>query len=303
MAAEGTLAGRTLLITGAARGLGAATARLAAARGARLSLVGLEPDELERVAAECGPDAAFFEADITDPDALEAAVAGTRERFGGLDAVLANAGIAVSGMVRSLPPGAFEKVVEVNLIGAYRTVRACLPALIERRGYVLGVASIAAAAHPPGMASYAASKAGVEGFLNATRQEVEHLGVDVGVAYFPWLATDLVSGGDEHPAFAFFRSHLRSPFDKTYPVEMAAEALARGLERRSKRVAVPGWVRAALIARGVLNQFAERDARQWGAELDRRYQEELRERGEAATRPIGAGGEAVAEADAVRARR
>ena len=125
----------------------------------------------------------------------------------------------------------------------------------------------------------------------------------MGVAYFPWLATDLVSGADEHPAFAFFRSHLRSPFNKAYPVDIAAEALTRGLERRTKRVAAPGWVRAALIARGLLNQVAERDAREWAAELDRRYQEELEERGEAATRPVGAGGEAVAEADAVKSRR
>ncbi|HEV7364057.1 MAG TPA: SDR family oxidoreductase [Solirubrobacteraceae bacterium] len=296
MARGGSLAGQTVLITGAARGIGAATARLAAERGARLSLVGLEPEELERVAAECGPEAVWFEADITDSDALDAAVSGTVERFGGLDALLANAGIAVGGMVRSLPPGAFEKVVEVNLIGAYRTVRACLPALIERRGYSLTVASIAAAAHPPGMASYAASKAGVEAFNNALRQEIHHLGVEVGVAYFPWLETDLVSGAEEHPAFAFFRSQLTPPFNKTYPVEIAAQALARGLERRTKRVAAPGWVRGALLARGVLNQFAERDARKWGAELDRMYQQELEEQGEAAARPVGAGGEAAARA-------
>jgi NAD(P)-dependent dehydrogenase (short-subunit alcohol dehydrogenase family) len=300
MPASEFLAGKRLLITGAARGIGAATARLAAARGARLSLVGFEPEELERVARECGPETVWYEADITDSDALDAAVAETTDRLGGLDLLLANAGIAVGGMVRSLPPGSFEKVIDVNLIGAYRTVRACLPPLMETRGYVLGVASIAAAAHPPGMASYAASKAGVEGFLNALRQEIEPFGVDVGVAYFPWLATDLVSGGDEHPAFAFFRSHLRSPFSKTYPVEIAAEALTRGLERRRRRVAVPGWVRAALLARDVINRTAERDARKWMVELDRMYQDELRAEGEAAARPVGAGGEAVAEADAAR---
>ena len=296
MAKGRSLAGQTVLITGAARGIGAATARLVAERGARLSLVGLEPEELERVAAECGPEAVWFEADVTDSDALDAAVSGTVERFGGLDALLANAGIAAGGMVRSLPPGAFEKVVEVNLIGAYRTVRACLPALSERRGYSLTVASVAAAAHPPGMASYAASKAGVEALNNALRQEVHHLGVEVGVAYFPWLATDLVSGGEEHPALAFLRSQLSSPFNRTYPVEIAAEALVRGLGRRSKRVAVPGWVRGALLARGVLNQIAERDARKWGAELDRMYRQELEEQGEAAARPVGPGGEAAARA-------
>src|SRR2546430_10610926 len=197
MAANGSLNGKAILITGAARGIGAATARLAATRGARLSLVGLEPEELERVATECGPETAWFEADITDPDALEAAVSGTIERFGGLDALVANAGIAAGAPVRITPPGAFEKVIEVNLIGAYRTIRACLPALLERRGYSLTVASVAAVAHAPGMAGYAASKAGVEALNNALRQELHHLGVDVGVAYFPWLDTDLVSGAEE----------------------------------------------------------------------------------------------------------
>jgi len=86
--------------------------------------------------------------------------------------------------------------------------------------------------------------------------------------------------------------------DDANNVEIAAQALARGLERRTKRVAVPGWVRGALLARGVLNQIAERDAHQWGAELDRMYQQELEEHGEAATRPVGAGGEAVTEAAA-----
>jgi NAD(P)-dependent dehydrogenase (short-subunit alcohol dehydrogenase family) len=95
-----TVRGRTVLITGAARGLGAETARRVAARGANVALVGLEPDELERVAAQCGRNAAWFECDVTDPDALSGAVAGAVERFGGIDVVMANAGIAPIGMVR-----------------------------------------------------------------------------------------------------------------------------------------------------------------------------------------------------------
>ena len=92
--AEWTTRGKTVLITGAARGLGAETARRVAARGANVALVGLEPEELERVAAQCGANAAWFECDVTDVDALERAVAGTVERFGGIDVVMANAGIA-----------------------------------------------------------------------------------------------------------------------------------------------------------------------------------------------------------------
>jgi NAD(P)-dependent dehydrogenase (short-subunit alcohol dehydrogenase family) len=178
MGRAGTLAGKAVLITGAARGIGAATARLAAERGARLSLVGLEPEELERVAAQCGPDAIWFEADITDSAALDAAVSGTVERFGGLDALVANAGIATGGPVRITPPGAFEQVIEINLIGNYRTLRACLPALLARRGYSLTVASVAAIAHAPGMAAYAASKAGAEALI--FEQEIEAAARPVG---------------------------------------------------------------------------------------------------------------------------
>ena len=92
--ADWTTRGKTVLITGAARGLGAETARRVAARGANVALVGLEPEELERVAAQCGTNAAWFECDVTDTEALERAVAGTVERFGGIDVVMANAGIA-----------------------------------------------------------------------------------------------------------------------------------------------------------------------------------------------------------------
>src|SRR5688500_8207238 len=131
------LRGKTVLITGAARGIGAESARRAAAAGANVALVGLEPQELERVAAQCGSNAADFECAVTDWDALERAVEGALERFGGIDVVMANAGIAPAGMTRSIDPRAFERTVEVNLMGVWRTVRTCLPHVIERRGYVL----------------------------------------------------------------------------------------------------------------------------------------------------------------------
>src|SRR6478735_5355514 len=99
------ISGQVVFITGAARGIGATAAK---------QLVGLEPDELAQVAAACGPDAAWFEADVTDSAAIEAAVQGTVERFGGIDVVIANAGIATGGSVRAIDPAAWERVVEVN---------------------------------------------------------------------------------------------------------------------------------------------------------------------------------------------
>src|SRR5919198_4251874 len=200
--------GKTVLITGAARGVGAESARQLAARGARLALVGLEPEELARVAEQCGPEAAAFEADVTDTAALEHAVEAAVERFGAIDVVMASAGISPTGMVRSIDPAAFERTLEINLLGVWRTVRACLPHVIERRGYVLVVASLAAATHSPGMAAYAASKAGVEAFADSLRVELAHLGVDVGVGYFSWIDTGMVAGADAHPAVGFARARL-----------------------------------------------------------------------------------------------
>src|SRR5690348_11436761 len=108
------LAGRSVLITGAARGIGAALARQAAARGARVALVGLEPDRLAAVADELGPEHLWVECDVTDADALAAAVSRTVETFGGLDAVVANAGIAPLTTVMTSSPRALSRTIEVN---------------------------------------------------------------------------------------------------------------------------------------------------------------------------------------------
>jgi len=292
-----TVRGRTVLITGAARGLGAETARRVAARGANVALVGLEPDELERVAAQCGRNAAWFECDVTDPDALEGAVAGAVERFGGIDVVMANAGIAPIGMVRSTDPAAFERTIEVNLLGVWRTVRACLPHVIERRGYVLVIASLAAAVHGPGMAAYSASKAGAEAFANSLRTEVRHLGVDVGVGYFHFIDTDMVRGGDAHPAMGALRAEAPPPFNKTYPLSMGGQAIADGIEGRRRWVVVPGWVKALLVLRTALAPVFERGAAESAATADAAFAADVENRGvAAASRPVGAGGEAASEA-------
>jgi NAD(P)-dependent dehydrogenase (short-subunit alcohol dehydrogenase family) len=290
-----SLQGKTVLITGGARGIGAESARRLAARGARISLVGLEPELLEQVAAECG-DAAWFAADVTDRDALQGAVDGTVERFGGIDVVMANAGIGAGGTVRTMDADAWERVIEVNLLGVVRTVRACLPHVIERRGYVLPVASIAAAIHTPGMSAYAASKAGVEAFGNSLRGEVAHLGVGVGVAYFSWIDTEMVRGADENPATKFMRSKLRGPAGKTYPVSEAGEAVAEGIAQRARRVIVPRNFRSLLLLRMFVARLTEQSSRRDVPEFVRMMEAEAQRRGSEASQPVGAGGRADAEA-------
>jgi NAD(P)-dependent dehydrogenase (short-subunit alcohol dehydrogenase family) len=289
-----TTRGKTVFITGAARGLGAETARRVAARGANVALVGLEPEELERVAAQCGANAAWFECDVTDTEALERAVQGTLDRFGGIDVVMANAGIAPVGMTRSTDPEAFERTIEVNLLGAWRTVRACLPHVIERRGYVYITASMAAATHAPGMAAYAASKAGVEAFGDALRGEVKYLGVDVGVGYFGFIDTDMVRGADAHPAIGTLREQVGGPLGKTYPLSKAGKAIADGIEGRKRWIVVPGWARALIFARTFIQPLIERRSQEHVEEVDMAFMQDIEERGlAAASGPVGPGGEAA----------
>ncbi|MFB9236481.1 SDR family oxidoreductase [Plantactinospora siamensis] len=247
------LSGRVILVTGAARGIGEHTARLAARRGARLALVGLEPRRLAGLADALGPQHAWFPADVTDQAALTAAVRGTLDRFGRIDAVLANAGVANRGTVATGDIEALARTVEINLIGVMRTAAATAEALIASRGYLLLVSSAAAFAAMPGMAAYCASKAGVEQFGNALRLELAHHRVSVGTAHMSWVDTDLVRDAKEDlPAFRATLARLPWPFGATTSVEACAEAFVRAIERRQRRVYVPAGLAAAQAVRSLL---------------------------------------------------
>jgi NAD(P)-dependent dehydrogenase (short-subunit alcohol dehydrogenase family) len=282
------IAGQSILVTGAAHGIGAEVARRLAAHGARVSLVGLGADELRRVAADC-PGSIVFDADVTDQEALDAAVAGTVEAFGGIDTVFANAGIAAPGFIRTMDPAAFERIIEVNLIGVWRTIRACLPHVIERRGYVLPVASMAAIVPPVGLGAYGAAKSGVEALGHALRGETQGFGVDVGVAYFSWIDTEMVRGADRTELGSTMRALLKGPLAKTYPVSAAAEAVVRGIERRQRIVACPRWLIALMAIRPLLPWLTEREVRENIAEFDRVA---AREAATSGSTMVGAGGEA-----------
>jgi NAD(P)-dependent dehydrogenase (short-subunit alcohol dehydrogenase family) len=234
-----SLAGQAVLITGAARGIGAELARKAA-KGARVALVGLEPELLAQVATELGPEHLWVEADVTDADAMAAAVARAVDVFGGLDVVVANAGIAPMNTVATASARALARTIEVNLTGAMLTAHAALPEISKRGGHVLLISSAAAFSVLPGLSAYCAAKAGLERFGDVLRLEVAHRGVTVASAHPVWIDTDMVRDTKAAlPTFKATLDRLPGPLGSYTSVSDCADALLRNLEDRGRRVFVP----------------------------------------------------------------
>ena len=249
-----------MFITGAARGIGAATAERLHAKGANVALVGLEPDLLEANAARLGDRAAAFTADVTDLDALQDAVAATIERFGAIDVGIANAGISYTGALATAPVEQVERTLAVNLLGVWRTDRALISEITRRRGYLLNISSLSAIMHSPLMGPYTTAKAGVDALSDALRAETAPSGARVGCAYFGFIDTDLVRASFSQPSAEALTAKLPSFIRNPAPLSKAIDAIERGIERRSARLWAPRWVGAMLYARGLLQPLSERAA-------------------------------------------
>lgn len=240
----GSVNGKVVLITGGANGIGEEVARRLHDRGAKLVLTDLDESRLKDLAIRLGEDRVLtVVADVRELAAMEAATTKGIERFGGIDVVVANAGIATAGSVLGVDPKAFKTLIDVNVVGVFHTVRAALPSVLERRGYVLIVSSAAAYAAAAGMAPYDASKAATEHFANALRLEVAHRGVDVGSAHMLWIDTPLVREGKaDSAAFKEMLARLPGPLGKTTSVEKCGELFVKGIEARKRQINCPEWV-------------------------------------------------------------
>ena len=240
----GSVNGKVVLITGAANGIGAEVARRLYDKGAKLVLTDLDEVQLKDLATRLGEDRVLTAvADVRDLAAMQKAADAGIERFGGIDVVMANAGIATHGSLLAVDPQAFKTLIDVNVMGVFHTVRAALPSVIERRGYVLIVSSAAAYAAAAGMVPYDTSKAGVEHFANALRLELAHRGVDVGSAHMLWIDTPLVrESKDESAAFQEMLRKLPGPLGKTTSVEKCGEAFVKGIEGRKRQINCPSFV-------------------------------------------------------------
>lgn len=297
IATDPALRGKVAVVTGAARGIGAALARDLARSGAQVALVGLEPAELAAAADDCArlSHAKAYVADVTDSGRMAAVAAEVVADFGAVDIVVANAGIAIGGRFADADPAEFDRVVEVNLLGSARTARAFVPALAESGGYLLQIASFAAMAPAPLMAAYCASKSGVEAFAHVLRAELAHRGVRVGVAYLSWVDTDMVRAADADEVMAEQRRRLPWPASVTTSLDAAVSRLVVGISRRAGQVYVPAWVRLVQwLPRGLLpaavHQRGADDVARLASHLDATAQTRLA--------PVGPGGRAGSAAAA-----
>ncbi|MEU9401417.1 SDR family oxidoreductase [Streptomyces sp. NPDC048242] len=265
------LEGQVAVVTGAARGVGELLARKLSARGATVALVGLEEEALKAASERLHGEGGYWYADVTDHEAMSRVAREVKERFGKVDIVVANAGVANGGPFADSDPVAWRRVIEVNLIGSAVTARAFLPVLTESRGYVLQVASLAAMTPAPMMTAYCASKAGVEAYAHSLRAEVGYQGVRVGVAYLSWTDTDMVRGADQDDVMRELRQRLPWPANKTYPLGPAVDRIADGIERRSAHVYGQWWLRGMQGVRGYLpaliGTVGQREMRRYASRL------------------------------------
>ena len=280
------LNGKVALVTGAARGIGFESARQMHLRGASVAVVDLDADQAREAAERIGERAIGLVADVTDSGAMMAAVADTVERFGGLDLAMANAGIAppTTATLRTAPAEEWERVIEVDLLGVWHTVRAALPQVSERNGQIVVVASVAAFVNGSLLSSYAAAKAGVEQMGRALRTELSPFGASASVAYFGWVDTQMVQEAFARPESRWVEQALPKFLLRRITPAQAGAAVVKGIEERAPRIFAPRWWRYVSAFRGLLNPLMDRRI-----ERDRLTAEAIRD---VEARSRGAGGSA-----------
>jgi meso-butanediol dehydrogenase / (S,S)-butanediol dehydrogenase / diacetyl reductase len=183
-----------MLVTGAGTGIGAAVAVRAARDGWWVTLAGRRHDRLHEVAELCDGRATVQVTDVTDPAAVEGLVATTIAERGRLDCVVSNAGVMTAGSVLDTTPADWERSLTTNLTAAFLLVRAALPALLESRGSIVAVASIAAWRAPSGAVAYAVSKAGLVMLIQSVARDFGGQGVRANVVAPGWVRTEMADG-------------------------------------------------------------------------------------------------------------
>src|SRR4051794_608197 len=254
------LNGKVAFVTGAGRGIGFETARQMHGRGASVAIVDIDAQHAMEAAGLIGDRAMGIAADVRDPSQIEAAVEATIERFGGIDVGVANAGIAPkrATTARTAAIEDWERIIDVNLLGVWRTCRAVLPQVVERRGHLVLVASVYAFVNGVCNSAYATAKAGVEALGRSLRTELTPLGASATVAYFGFIDTEMVRDAMADPLAERFEEFTPRFARRRIGPDAAGAAIVRGVEKRAPRVIAPRWWAVGQVLRGALNPLLDR---------------------------------------------
>ena len=211
------LNGRRVLITGASRGIGEATARRFADAGATVALVARNADALEQLATELSGTA--HPADLTDPDTVDALIGRVEDESGPVDVLVNNAGVDSVGAFVEMDPGDLQRIYQLNLVAPVQLTRQVLPGMLERgRGRIVNVSSLAGVAAYPGMVSYASTKAGLSQFTEVLALDLQGLPVGTTLVELGPIPTDMLDNVESYAPTgrlvrprAAARSHHRHP--------------------------------------------------------------------------------------------
>jgi NADP-dependent 3-hydroxy acid dehydrogenase YdfG len=237
-----SLKGRGVLLSGATGGIGREGARQLLDRGARVALMSRPSERLDGLVEELdSPDAFAVPADVTDRAEVQEAADRAAERFGGLAAVVAGAGVVLTGTIAEQDEEDVRQVIDTNLYGTLWTLQAALPHVDRAEGHLLAVASIAGIVPTPLAGIYPATKAAVGELVAQLRIELMHRRTSAGVLYLGMVDTEMSTmvGEDERLGRALDRTP--SAFTGSLTAEDAARRVIRAIEHRQGAVVAPTW--------------------------------------------------------------
>jgi short-subunit dehydrogenase len=242
--------GKSIAITGASSGLGAALAMEFARRGARLTLFSPQAQEQEQVAADCralGADATAVVGDVTQPEDCKRLSVECVAEYGALDYLIANAGISMWTSFEDVEDiGIFRKLIDINYLGAVNCMYYALPYLKQMKGMIVAITSIQAKIPVPQHTGYVASKHALQGFCDSLRMELKESGVDILTVLPHWLTgTDLrerAVGKDGGELGESSRKHSKDAIS----VDDACLMIAKAMAKRQRELIIPPKLKALL---------------------------------------------------------
>ena len=251
---------KVIIITGASSGIGLASAKLFASFGARLSLAARSIDRLESLAREISPDpesrVLCVKTDVSVEEDCRNLIEKTVAKFGGIDILVNNAGISMRAMFRDLDLSVIKSLMDVNFWGTVYCTKYALPYLLEAKGSVVGVISIAGYAGLPGRTGYSSSKYAIRGFLDTLR--IEHLYDGLHVMIF---APGFTASNVRNAALTADGSRQgKTPRDegKMMTAERCAEYLARGLRKRKSEMILTPVGKATVLLHNIFPRLTDR---------------------------------------------